>query len=180
MKRFMENFRLPADGPISDKTFMYNISAKTVGIIICLILLSVSTYCWFCMGLIGQPVKLADPDCRLAASLNNENGTVCDLLSEDSSEPLAPGSYTVVISLPVESDSGYCYINTGSAVICTRAIVSSDAPASFSFTLNVEQGASAVFSPCAGVPSGLLIKDIISNGDELTLKADGTYIFKDN
>ena len=180
MKRFMENFRLPADGPISDKTFMYNISAKVGGIVLCLILLSVSTYCWFCMGSIGRPLKLADLECRLTVSAQDESGEICDLLSEDNAVPLAPGRYTVVISLLLEGDSAYCSVNAGSAVINTRAIASSEAPASFYFTLNVEQGAGAVFSPCDGVPSAIIDEDIIGNGDELTIKADGTYIFTDN
>lgn len=181
LKKFLSNFFIPANGKMSDKAFMYNMTAMILSIVVCMASLTAATWAWFCIGVTNNGNNIKASECLLTVAAD-EGGNIADPLALDENGkpiPLGEGRYTIVLTLPRDSASGYCALDLGGKdnVVYTRAIVSHDKsdPETLSFTLVIEEGASVIFSAHWGVPSSSSGKTIVGSADILTVHADGTH-----
>ena len=186
MKKFLSNFFIPKDGKISDKSFMYNITAMIVGIVVCMASLTAATWAWFCIGVTNNGNNIKASECLLTVAAD-EGGNIVDPLALDEFDrpiPLGEGRYTVVLTLPRDSASGYCILDLGGKdnEVYTAAIISHEQsdPETLGFTLVIEEGARVTFSAHWGVPSPHSGKTIVGSGDVITIHADGSHTLEVN
>ena len=97
---------------LTDKSFLRLFVTSLLAIAICIICLCSSTWAWFTQSITGggNEIKAADT-CLISISIVDENGVeLTDL--ENGIDLVAGMRYTVTISLPKDSASGYYIIQT--------------------------------------------------------------------
>ena len=100
---------------LTDKAFSRSIITSILGIIICLACLCSTTWAWFTDSVeyVGNTVKAGE--CHLTITLKDENGVELTDISQgvDLEKDV---TYTVTLTLPNSSTSGYCVIETASKI----------------------------------------------------------------
>lgn len=102
---------------ISDKAFARLILTSVLGILVCIVCLSASTYAWFTDGEIGASNKIQSASECLFSALVYTNDTDELVATVDTQNPITlkiKGDYTVTLTLPSGSASGYLVVRVGS------------------------------------------------------------------
>jgi predicted ribosomally synthesized peptide with SipW-like signal peptide len=154
---------------LTEKAFSRAIFTSIFGIIICLVCLCSATWAWFTESEEFTGGTLKAGECLLSITVTDENSH--SLSNVDDGVMLdANKNYTVTLSLPRSSTSGYCMIKTTNDVFYTDFIFyhDNDTAETISFTIKVESAQTVKFIKRWGIYSG----DVdVSNGGTLIIPA---------
>lgn len=164
---------------ITDKAFSRLAITSIAAILFCIICLCSTTYAWFAQDVQSaeNQIKAAE-ECLLTVSLAEQGVTreselpVADC-SQAQTYALTKGTYTVLLSLPANSASGYLVVKLGNTSYYTDFIERhTDAePHTMEFSLVLAEDAELVFVPRWGIYSGTCN---VSAGGTLTLGTPST------
>ena len=146
LKQIRDDYKIPTEGQISEKTFSYRILAMAIGMLMCAVCIVTSSLAFFSYDervstqkltganyMVTPSIVLHDGEEEIPISKNPETGLYC----------LEPGVYTV--SLPAEGTAkmGYCRISIGDVDYFTDEIRTTGEPEApvYQFTLRIENGA---------------------------------------
>lgn len=150
---------------LSDKVFFRFLASSVSAIVICLICLCSSTYAWFSVGIRSNSNKITAGQCLLTASVSSDEGelllTGTAMLEDDRTVLLSGGAvYTVTLTLPKDSASGYLVFTTGTGESAKNYYSDSiarhaeDSPKTIQFTLTVASDTTVTITPRWGIYSG--------------------------
>ncbi len=153
---------------LTDKAFSHAIISSLIAIFICLICLCSSTWAWFTDSVEFGGGTLKAGECLLEIKVQDELGT--EIEDIDSGVALNAGIYTVTLTLPKDSTSGYCIIETETTSYYSDYILhhDNDTPMVVTFYVDVKSSQTVKFVERWGVYSGDI--DVEDNGT-LTLPA---------
>lgn len=125
---------------LTDKAFSRLALTAVLSILLCIVFLCSSTYAWYSATLNGSEnsIKTAG-ECLLQISVANGGS---DVPLVDGQATLEKGvTYTVTLTMPKDSPSGYCVVNTASGTYRTDYLArhTDDTPVTLSFTLTLAQ-----------------------------------------
>ena len=139
---------------LTDKAFSHAIISSIVGIVVCLICLCSSTWAWFTdsVEIAGGTIKAGE--CLLEIDVTNEIGEEMQDV-ENGITLNANETYTVTLTLPKDSTSGYCKIVTDMKSYYSDYILyhDSDTPVVVTFRVQAESTQQVKFVKCWGVYS---------------------------
>ena len=143
---------------LSDKAFIRLIATSVIGILICVACLCSTTYAWFTASVESADSKIeAASDCKLSIRITDgaaldQTVEYGDSLTLDLKKDV---NYTVTLSLPRDSASGYCIMSAGDDKYYSPFIQRHDGdPVSVEFTLRVEKDVAVSFDTHWGIYSG--------------------------
>ena len=155
---------------LSDKAFARLALTSILGILVCIICLCSTTYAWF-MGSVqvdGGNFKAAD-ECLLSVSVYKD-GTEGSLATVNTENPVTlecEGTYTVTLTLPKESASGYLVLTVDSQEYYSDYLQgNNENDQTLTFTMNVATAKSVTFTARWGIYSG---ECHVRNGETLTI-----------
>ncbi len=123
---------------LTDKTFNRLLITAVAGILICIVLLCSSTYAWYSATLNGgkNAIKTSG-ECLLQISVAKDGENLT--LSDGSLTLEKDVTYTVTLTMPKDSSSGYCVITTAGGVYRTEYLArhTEDTPTEISFTISI-------------------------------------------
>ena len=172
----------PENAKLTDQAFSRLLITSVVAILFLIACLCSTTYAWFVQDVSStdNAIKAAQ-ECLLTASLSvaEENSGVSEAIEVTfpvadcqtaQTHTLAAGNYTVVLSLPADSASGYLVLGVGSTVYHTDFIERhTDAePHTLTFSLVLNEAAEVVFTPRWGIYAGVCD---VTDGGTLTVGA---------
>ena len=111
MNKIKELFFGSKQDKLTDKAFTQSIAVSVISILVCVVALCSSTWAWFTASVAGEDnqIKMADA-CLLSVTVTSSGEALENI---ESGVALTAGeSYTLTISLPANSASGYCLIQT--------------------------------------------------------------------
>lgn len=150
----MHKFVDSKDEKLTDKAFSRMLLPSVLGILLCIVCLCSTTFAWFTDSAPSaqNEIKAAD-ECLLSVTVT-ESGE--ELQNIESGVLLEAGKeYTVTLSLPSGSASGYCMIVAGGKTYYSDYIArhSRSEPKTVTFTLTVATDQTVVFKPHWGIYS---------------------------
>ncbi len=153
----------------SYKAFAHLVLCSLFCILICVALLSTGTYAWFSDGIQSSKSTLQTSGNCLLSVLVYKDGAKEATASVGSNAVLnGQGTYTVTVTLPSGSASGYLVLKTADSEYFTDCLERSEAEdQTLAFTLNVEEEESVTLEACWGIYFG---ESHVHNGDTLYLK----------
>ena len=143
---------------LTDKAFSRLVATSVLGIVICIICLCSSTWAWFgdTAPSKGNVVSAAG-QCLLKVSVSDDVNVIetVDISSPETIHFDAGNTYTVTLTLPKNSSSGYLVIDSGEGKIYTDYLEAhkEDVEKTLSFTLEVEEATDFVFTLRWGIYS---------------------------
>ena len=153
---------------LSDKAFARIALTSILGILVCIICLCSTTYAWFTgsVQVDNNTFKAADA-CLLSVSVYKD-GTEVAIIDTDNSATLeCEGMYTVTLTLPKESASGYLVLTVdGQEYYSDYLQRNDDTDQTLTFTLNVKAAKNVTFTARWGIYSG---DCHVKNGETLTI-----------
>jgi len=161
---------------LTDKAFVRLVATSILGILVCIICRCSTTGAWFgdTIPNTGNEIKTADA-CHLSVTVTG--GTLTASLDGEITATVGSAvavelksdtEYTVTLTLPKDSASGYCLIEAFGKQLYTDYILrhESETPVSITFTLKVSNDTSVTFTPRWGIYSG----DVnVKNGETLNI-----------
>ena len=140
---------------VSAKAFKHLVLTSIIGLFVCIACLCSTTYAWFVdvAPSSGNELKIAD-ECRLSVTVSNGAAELTDISSGVWLE--AGVEYTVTLSLPANSSSGYCIVNAGLNTYYSDYIAhhTEPVPKTSTFTLTVATSQTVKFITGWGIYSG--------------------------
>lgn len=143
---------------LSDRAFARLALTSILGILVCIICLSATTYAWFTgsVQVKGGNFKAADA-CLLSVSVYKD-GTTEALATVNTEKPITlecEGTNTVTLTLPKESASGYLVLTVdGQEYYSDYLQGNNESDQTLTFTLNVLAAKSVTFTARWGIYSG--------------------------
>ena len=138
---------------LADKAFSRLLITSLSAIFACIICLCSTTYAWFTQTLPSKnnTIQVAE-DCLLEVTVEDENGAVLANI-EEGVELQAGIKYTVTLTLPKDTGSGYCLISDGENTYYTDYILrhTDDEIHMVSFWVMVEETKEIKFTPRWGI-----------------------------
>ena len=153
---------------LSDKAFARLTLTSILGILVCIICLSATTYAWFTgsVQVKGGNFKAADA-CLLSVSVYKDGAEEAII---DTQTPITfecEGTYTVTLTLLKESASGYLVLTVdGQEYYSDYLQGNNENDQTLTFTLNVTTAQSVSFTARWGIYSG---DCHVKNGETLTI-----------
>ena len=162
----------PETAKLTDKAFSRLLATSVVAILFLVACLCSTTYAWFVQDISSGEnlIKVAE-ECRLTVSLSNGTEVLLEAdCSQSQSISLSDGTYTVTLTLPPASGSGYLVLEVGSTVYHTDFIERhTDAePHTLTFSLVLNEAAEVLFTPRWGIYAGVCD---VTDGGTLTVGA---------
>lgn len=168
----MEKQNKSAD-KITEKAFSRLMITSVLGILVCIMCLCMTTYAWFTGNVSSgnNEIKSAS-ECLLSVSVykDGEEEAVANVDLENAVTRVCDeGVYTVTLTLPKESASGYLVLTVGDDAYYTDYLYRSDSTdQTLTFTLYVEAAQSVTFTARWGIYSGTCH---VENNGTLTIGA---------
>ena len=141
---------------LSDKAFARLVVTSVLGILICLICLCSTTYAWFTgsVQVDSNTLKAAD-ECLLSVSVYKDGAEEAIIDTDNSATLDCEGTYTVTLTLPKESASGYLVVTVDGQHYYSNYLQRSDnIDQTLTFTLNVTTAQNVIFTARWGIYSG--------------------------
>ena len=115
---------------LTDKVFMQMIAFSFIGMLICLASLCSVTWAWFSDGAQSSSNTIkANSNFSLNVAVENGDETVLTLSGiGETTETLEAGTYSVILTLPEGSSSGYLIIECEAGEYLSPALVHHDGP----------------------------------------------------
>lgn len=156
---------------LTDQTFIKLFAISLVSIILCMAGLCSCTWAWFTGSVSSTGNTLTAGFCDLTVLVKAEDETV--MYSDDMSkitQVLDAGSYTVELTIPDGSSSGYCVVTVGEENYYTDYVTNVDGTHSnkLTFELKLEDTAEVTVDPRWGKYAGDFD---IAEGDALDMSA---------
>lgn len=138
---------------LSDRAFARLALTSILGIFVCIICLSATTYAWFTGNVQGDNNKIQTADtCLLSVSVYKDGAEKAII---DTHNPLTlecEGMYTVVLTLPKGSASGFLVITAGGQEYYSDYLQrNDDTDQTLTFTLNVAAAQTVTFTAYWGI-----------------------------
>lgn len=137
---------------LTEKAFSRLLITSFAAIFMCIICLCSTTYAWFTKTLpnTGNQINMAE-DCLLEITVEDENGVA--LQGIESGVQLDAGvKYTVTLTLPGNTGSGYCLISANGNTYYTDYILRhTEQEKMISFWVMVEETKTVTFTPRWGI-----------------------------
>jgi len=154
---------------LSDKAFARLALTSILGILVCIICLCSTTYAWFTgsVQVDSNTLKAAD-ECLLSVSVYKD-GTEEAIINTENPITLEceEGTYTVTLTLPKESASGYLVLTVDGQEYYSDYLQRNDnTDQTLTFTLNVKAAKTVTFTARWGIYSG---DCHVKNGETLTI-----------
>lgn len=156
---------------LSDKAFARLVLTSILGILVCIICLCSTTYAWFTgsVQVNNNTLKAADA-CLISVSVYKD-GAEGALATVDTVNAAMleceEGTYTVTLTLPKESASGYLIITANGQDYYSDYLQRNDEnDQTLTFTLNVATVQTVTFTARWGIYSG---ECSVNNGETLTI-----------
>ena len=153
---------------LSDKAFARLALTSILGILVCIICLCSTTYAWFTgsVQVDSNTLKAAD-ECLLSVSVYKDGAEEAIIDTDHSATLECEGAYTVTLTLPKESASGYLVVTVGGQKYYSDYLQRNDnTDGALTFTLNVKTAKSVTFTARWGIYSG---ECHVENGETLTI-----------
>lgn len=152
---------------LTDKAFSRLVIMSVFSILVCIVCLCATTWAWFAESLpSNNNVIVAASDCAISVVVEKEETevTTANITNASTVELEGGATYTVTVSLPKDSASGYLVISTDSAEYYTEYIERhGEAEAKvINFELSVAQTQNVTFTAKWGIHSG--DSDVLNNG----------------
>ena len=153
---------------LSDKAFARLAITSILGILVCIICLCSTTYAWFTGSVQGNSNKIQTADaCLLSVSVYKDGAEKAIIDTENSATLECEGTYTVTLTLPKESSSGYLVITVDGQDYYSDYLQRNDnTDQTLTFTLNLVTAKSVTFTARWGIYSG---DCPVKNGETLTI-----------
>ncbi len=155
---------------LSDRVFARLALTSILGILVCIICLSATTYAWFADNVQGAPIGIQTSDASQLSVSVYKDGTEGSLATVNTESPVTlecEGTYTVTLTLPKESSSGYLVLTVGGQEYYSGYLQgNNDNDQTLTFTLNVATAKSVTFTARWGIYSG---DCHVENGEALTI-----------
>ena len=139
---------------LSEKMFLRLIATSIFGVVLCMVCLCSTTWAWFSDSSPSNAneIKTAEK-CLISVQVVPEGSDTAIDVSDEAGVLLAAGNYTVTLSLPKDSSSGYYVIGAGANTYLTDYIVHHDEeiPKTEIFTLTLGTESTVVFTPRWGI-----------------------------
>ena len=139
---------------LTDKAFSRLVLMSVLAILFCIICLCSTTYAWFTDSVpsSGNQIKSAE-SCNLSVTITHNGNELTEI--ENGVELVAGEVYTVTLSLPSGSASGYCLIEAGGNTYYSEYIArhTEETPKTVSFTVKVEETQTVTFTKRWGIYS---------------------------
>lgn len=145
---------------LDDKAFVRLTVILVFSILLFVACLASSTYAWFTSNVSSnRNIIKAAPQFRLVIDVRVDD-TLLQKNADGSTVITESGEYTVTVTLPQESSSGYCEIEVGDERYKSDYILKEDAPTELVFTLIVSQDyefgdSGIIIAPRWGIYSGV-------------------------
>ena len=154
---------------LTDKAFLRLILTSIISILACIICLCSTTWAWFSESSLSNNNALKSANtCLATITLVDDNGQ--ELVDLERGVKLSKDVvYTLTLSLPKDSASGYCVIKTQQSSYNTEYILhhNQDSPVTLTFTVVVLNTQTVKFSVRWGVYSGQID---LANGGQLIVQ----------
>lgn len=142
---------------LSDKAFFRMIFTAVLGVVVCVICLCSTSWAWFTGGIASDKNEIKTGQCLLTISVGDGTQELANI--EDGVELTSEKTYTVTLTLPKGSASGYCLMEpTGAekAQYYSAGLLRNDGETDkvLSFTLKVEGTLTVKFLVGWGIYSG--------------------------
>ena len=155
-------------GKLTDKAFSRLAFISFFAIFICIVCLCSTTFAWFTDSSESKSNEInIATDCLITVSVASSDGTLLDGI-EDGAELSADEEYTVTVSLPANTASGYCIIHVGDNSYYSEYIVRHEDPEAHTvtFTLKVGTAQTVTFESHWGIYAR---ESDVLNGGELLI-----------
>lgn len=166
-KQVIEELKVPKEGKISDKTFTYNLIASILGIVLCLLFLSATTFAWYSSEISGGSMSISPSSCVIEVEIAYDSDPAnagaydsCDVPSAtvDSNDIVYDynflgGKIYKVTLKPTGTGTGYCKMKVGDSdkyYFSEQMSGGSD----ITFYITFEQDSAVEFHSCWGYYSG--------------------------
>ena len=143
------------DGKLTDKAFLRLVISSAIGILLCLVCLCSTTWAWFSSGLTFEDNQIKSADqCLLTVTVEDTSTELADI--ENGVELQEGVTYTVTLTLPKDSASGYCLIATELDNFYSDYIArhNQDEPKTLNFSLTVGKAQTVKFISRWGIYAG--------------------------
>lgn len=153
---------------LSDKAFSRLALTSILSILICITCLCSTTYAWFTGSVQSGDNKIQTADaCLLSVSVYKDGTEKAIIDTENAATLDCEGTYTVTLTLPKESASGYLVLTVnGQKYYSDYLQGNDDIEQTLTFTLNVLAARSVTFTARWGIYSG---ECHVKNGETLTI-----------
>lgn len=139
---------------LTDKAFSRLLVTSILGILVCVACLCSGTWAWFTASVAGSDneIKMAD-NCLLTVTVAASGEALENI--ESGVELVTGVTYTVTLSLPANTGSGYCLIKTTNDTYYTDYIARHEGETvTVSFDLTVGETQTVTFTPRWGIYAG--------------------------
>ena len=152
---------------LSDKAFARIALTSILGILVCIICLCSTTYAWFTgsVQVDNNTFKAADA-CLLSVSVYKDGTEKAIIDTENATTLECEGTYTVTLTLPKESASGYLVLTVDGQEYYSDYLQRNENDQTMTFTLNVNAAKTVNFTARWGIYSG---DCHVKNGETLTI-----------
>ena len=153
---------------LSDKAFARLAITSILGILVCIICLCSTTYAWFSGSVqVDSNTLKGAGECLLSVSVYKD-GTEKAIIDTNHSATLeCDGTYSVTLTLPNESASGYLVLTVDDQEYYSDYLQGNDnTDQTLTFTLNVKAAKTVTFTARWGIYSG---ECHVKNGETLTI-----------
>lgn len=158
---------------LSDKAFAHLALSSILGILVCIVCLCSTTYAWFTGSVQGDNNKIHSASaCLLSASIYKDDAeeaiaTVKVDEQNTVTHTCEEGTYTVTLTLPKESSSGYLVLTvSGQEYYSDYLQRNDDNDQTLTFTLEVKTEQSVTFTARWGIYSD---ERGVTDGETLTI-----------
>ena len=151
-----------------DGAFVRLLLTSFLGIFLCIVCLCSTTYAWFVAGVQGgNNVIRASELCKLSVSVAKEGSEEAVIDIHTPTALVCEGTYTVTLTLPSGSASGYLVVSVGDTDYYTDYLKRSEGEEqTLTFTMDVKAATSVLLTARWGIYSG---ECHIENGEVLTV-----------
>ena len=153
---------------LSDKAFARLALTSILGILVCIVSLCSTTYAWFTHGVQSSSNRIqAAEECLLSVSVVKDDAEEVVIDTQSPITLVCEGEYTVTLTLPKESASGYVVISVdGSEYYSDYLLRSEESDQTLTFTILVGNEKSVSFTARWGIHSH--ISDVVQ-GEQLVI-----------
>lgn len=153
---------------LSDKAFARLAITSILGILVCIICLCSTTYAWFSGSVqVDSNTLKAAGACLLSVSVYKDGAEEAIIDTENPVTLECEGTYTVTLTLPKESASGYLVVTVDGQEYYSDYLQRNDeADGALTFTMNVATAKTVTFTARWGIYSG---DCHVKNGETLTI-----------
>jgi len=151
---------------LTDKAFIRLVITSFLAVVLCVTCLCGASWAWFSGSTTSTGNEITTAICELKIFVNDGSSTELAAVTVDSEAILSldAGNYTVVMTLPQDSASGYSVITVDGISYYSEALISSSDPVeqTLTFNLTLESEHSVKVAAHWGIYSGTI--DVSNSG----------------